>query len=204
MGVLLLAMGVGVLIGRSGSSKSSSAAPSVVTVAASCGSPGGTGGSSEAFTSDWPSATSGYTVQLQTLPAGTSVSAIEAAKSAATAKGAKGVGALKDEEFSSLSGSGYVIYSGVYHKRGEAQKALVGLKKSFPGATVIHVSKTSAASGPSSSSSSSTSSGGGSTPTTPSSLAHPAPPSTLENLKGAKGKSYEERAKNLPDVVETG
>jgi hypothetical protein len=134
---------------------------------------------------------------LQTLPQGTGASAIEAAKSAATAKGAKGVGALKDEEFSSLSGSGFVIYAGVYHKRAQAQQALAGLKKSFPGATVIQVSNGSASSG-------STSSGGGSTPKTPSNLTHPAPPSSLESLKGAKGKSYEEKSKNLPDVVETG
>ncbi len=53
------------------------------------------------FTGDWPSGTSGYTVQLQTLPQSrTQVSAVEAAKAAATAKGAKSVGALKSEEFS--------------------------------------------------------------------------------------------------------
>ena len=32
----------------------------------------------------------------------------------------------------------------------------------------------------------------------------PAPPSVLKALKGAKGKSYEEKSLNLPDVVETG
>ena len=197
VGVLLLAMGVGVLIGRSGSSKPSSAAPSVIAVAPSGGSSAGTGASSETFTSDWPSGTSGYTVRLQTLPQGTGASAIGAAKATATAKGAKSVGALKDEEFSSLSGSGYVIYSGVYHTRSQAQQALAGLKKSFPGATVIQVSNGSSASG-SGSSSSSSSKGAGS------SITHPAPPSALESLKGAKGKSYEEKSKNLPDVVETG
>jgi hypothetical protein len=197
VGVLLLAMGVGVLIGRSGSSKSGSAAPSVITVAGSAGSTGGAGTSSETFTSDWPSGTSGYTVQLQTLPTGTSASAIEAAKSAATVKGAKGVGALKDEEFSSLSGSGYVVYAGVYHSRRQAQLALAGLKKGFPGASVIQVSNSSSGSHANSSSSSS---GGGSG----SSITHPAPPTVLESLKGAKGKSYEEKSKNLPDVVSTG
>jgi hypothetical protein len=95
-----------------------------------------------------------------------------------------------------------VIYSGVYHKRGDAVKALAVLKKSFPAATVIEVSNGGGSA--SSSSAGSTGSHGGSTPTTPSSLTHPAPPSTLESLKGAKGKSYEERAKNLPNVVETG
>jgi hypothetical protein len=37
-----------------------------------------------------------------------------------------------------------------------------------------------------------------------SSVKHPAPASVLEGLKGAKGKSYEEKSKNLPDVVSTG
>ncbi len=56
----------------------------------------------------------GYTVQLQTLPLhGHDGGAVQAAKSAATAKGAKGVGALKSEEFSSLTAGNYVIYSGV-------------------------------------------------------------------------------------------
>ena len=50
------------------------------------------------------------------------------------AKGAKGVGALKSEDFSSLKAGSYIVYSGVYHKKPEAEKALAGLKKSFPGA----------------------------------------------------------------------
>ena len=136
-------------------------------------------------------------MQLQTLPqSGTTVSAVESAKSSASAKGAKAVGALKSEEFSSLTAGSYVIYSGVYHKRSEAEKALAGLRKSFPGAKVVRVSN-----GRSSSSAegSGSSSGGAG-----SSESHPAPPSVLNSLKGAKGKSYEERSKNLPDVVETG
>jgi hypothetical protein len=92
-----------------------------------------------------------------------------------------------------------VIYSGVYHKRGEAEKALNGLRKSFPGAKVIKVSNgAGGASGTGSAGSSSSSGAAGS------SESHPAPPSVLNQLKGAKGKSYEEKSKNLPDVVETG
>ncbi|HEX5853615.1 MAG TPA: hypothetical protein VFY36_11035 [Solirubrobacteraceae bacterium] len=37
-----------------------------------------------------------------------------------------------------------------------------------------------------------------------SSVKHPAPASVLDGLKGAKGKSYAEKSKNLPDVVSTG
>jgi hypothetical protein len=199
VGVLLLAMGVGVLIGRAGASKQSAAPQQVITLASPASTTAGTStGSTEAsFTGDWPSGTSGYTVQLQTLPqSGTAVSAVEAAKTAASAKGAKAVGALKSEEFSSLTAGSYVIYSGVYHKQPEAEKALGGLKKSFPGAKVVKVSN-----------GASSASAGGSGPSsgsTGSSESHPAPPSVLNTLKGAKGKSYEEKSKNLPDVVETG
>ena len=103
VGVLLLAMGVGVLIGRSGVSEAERPAPAqVISVAPPTltGAAGRRGGEA-AFTGDWPSGTNGYTVQLQTLPeSGTTVSAVEAAKTAASAKGAKAVGALKSEEFS--------------------------------------------------------------------------------------------------------
>ena len=198
VGVLLLAMGVGVLIGRSGSAKQSAAPAQVISVASPTSTGTATTPSSEAsFTGDWPSGTTGYTVQLQTLPqSGTAVSAVEGAKSAASAKGAKAVGALKSEEFSSLSSGSYVIYSGVYHKKPEAEKALSGLRKSFPGAKVIHVSN----GGSSSSTEPPTTSPGG----VGESESKPAPPSVLNKLKGAKGKSYEEKSKNLPNVVETG
>jgi len=199
VGVLLLAMGVGVLIGRSGAAKQSTAPPQVITVASAPSSAGAAPVASEAgFTSDWPAGKTGYTVQLQTLPQpGTTLSAVESAKSAASAKGAPAVGALKSEEFTSLSAGSYVVYSGVYSKKPEAEKALGSVKQRFPGAKVIDVSN-----GGSSSSSkepSSSSQGGAGK-----SEAHPAPPSVLNKLKGAKGKSYEEKSKSLPDVVETG
>lgn len=46
--------------------------------------------------------------------------------------------------------------------------------------------------------------GGKASPGTGNSLSKPAPPSTLENLrKGGSGQSFEQRSKNLPDVVGT-
>jgi hypothetical protein len=200
VGVLLIAMGVGVLIGRSGdSSAKSSAPPQVITVAPTSTTGASGEASTSTFTSDWPSGTSGYTVQLQKLPqSGTQVSAVEAAKSAATAKGAKNVGALKSEEFSSLPSGGYVIYSGVYHKKSEAEKALPGLKKSFPSASVIDVSNGGSSSSESSSGSSSGKSGVGD------SESKPAPPSVVQNLSKKRGQSYEQESKNLPNVISTG
>jgi hypothetical protein len=199
VGVLLLAMGVGVLIGRSSAPKQAAAPPAqVITLAPSTSSGTPTTSTSEAsFTGDWPSGKSGYTVQLQTLPQpGTAVSAVESAKSAASAKGAKAVGALKSEEFSSLASGSYLIYSGVYSKKPEAEKALKGLNKSFPAAKVIKVAN-----------------GGSSSATekeppiaSPGGVGEsenkPAPPSVLNKLNGVKGKGYEEKSKNLPDVVE--
>jgi hypothetical protein len=198
VGVLLLAMGVGVLIGRSGSAKQGAAAAQVVTVSST---PATNASSEPSFSSDWPSGTSGYTVQLQTLPqSSTKVSAVQAAKAAASAKGAKNVGALRSEDFSSLPGGNYVIYSGTYHKKAEAQKALVGLKKLFPAASVISVSA-GAGSGKEGSSASESSSGGSGAG---SNINKPAPPSVLENLKNSKGQNYVQKSKNLPNVVSTG
>jgi hypothetical protein len=200
VGVLLLAMGVGVLIGRSSASKPNAPVSPVINLATAPATTGSPAAGEAAFASDWPAGKNGYTVQLQTLPsATTTIGAVEAAKSAATAKGAKSVGALKSEEFTSLAAGNYIVYSGVYSKQAEASKAVNGLKKSFPTASVIHVS---AGAGKSSSSSSSTTtpakSGAGA------SESHPAPPSVAEELHKTKGKSYEEKSKNLPDVVSTG
>jgi SPOR domain len=209
VGVLLLAMGVGVLIGRSSAPKQSAAPAQVITVAsAGAAGTGATAASSTApspFTGDWPAATNGYTVQLQTLPqSSTQVSAVEAAKTSATAKGAKSVGALKSEEFTSLSGSDYVIYSGVYHTKAEAQKALPALKKSFPGASVIEVSDGGSSSTSSSSSKSSPSSSSSGSSSDKGSGSSKSPPPATSSTPSSAGKSYEEKSKNLPDVVSTG
>jgi len=206
VGVLLLAMGVGVLIGRGGSPKQTATPAPVISVASSPSSTGAaTTASEQSFTGDWPSGKSGYTVQLQTLAqSGTSVAQVEAAKAAASGKGAKSVGALNSEEFSSLAPGTYVIYSGVYTKKPEAEKALAGLKKSFTGAKVIKVSGGGSSSGKGGAGSSSGGGSGAGSGVPPSSESHPAPATVLNKLKGKKGKSYEETSKNLPDVVETG
>jgi hypothetical protein len=201
IGVLLLAMGVGVLIGRSDSPKQSAAPAQVISVNSAPGAGAGTSAEA-AFSDDWPAGSSGYSDQLQTLPVGgTSVAAVAAAKAAASSKGAAAVGALKSEDFSSLPGGDYVIYSGDYPTRSAAAKALGALKKSFPSASVIRVSNPSSSSG--STPASAGAAGGAVHPSVPSSETHPAPPSALKGLENVKGKSYEEKSKNLPNVVET-
>jgi hypothetical protein len=193
VGVLLLAMGVGVLIGRAGNSRTP-AKPEVITQLAPASSTGaGAATAAATFTSDWPGSRSGYTVQVDTLPSSSTVAAVQAAKTAAGAKGAPAVGALASGEFSSLPAGHYVIYSGVFQTAAEGQKALASLKGKFPGAKVIHVSSTARAAA----SSSHGSSGGGSTPSAPSSITHPA------KVPNTKGKNGEEASKDLPEVVET-
>ncbi len=202
VGVLLLAMGIGVLIGRSGASKqpAASAAPQVITVSSTPA--GGATPAAESFTGDWPAGSGGYTVQLQTLPtASTQVSAVQAAKSAAEGKGAKAVGALKSDEFPGLPAGSYIVYSGKYAKKAEADKALGGLKKSFPAASVLHVG---ASGGPAAAKGAGAGANGGGKSGVGSSPSKPAPPSAVEGLKGKSGKSYEQESKNLPNVVETG
>jgi hypothetical protein len=201
VGVLLLAMGVGVLIGRSGASKQPASAPQVISVASTPSSTTASAPSEASFSDSWPSGTNGYTVQLQTLPQSTTkVSQVQAAKAAAAAKGAKSVGALRSEDFSSLKPGSYVIYSGVYHKRAEAEKALGGLKKSFPGAVVIKVSSGASAHESSAEPSEVPSTGS----KVGESFTHPAPPSVVQNEHNTKGQGFEQKSKNLPNVISTG
>jgi hypothetical protein len=199
IGVLLLAIGVGVLIGRSGSGSGRAPAAQVVTIGGAAGT-GSSSAAEEAFTSDWPASKKGWTVQLQTLPAGSKVSAVEAAKSAATAKGAKAVGALAAEAFPSVASEGFVIYSGQYSKKAEASRALASLKKSFPTASVIEVSAggSAASAGGGASKSGSASKGGGG------SLKKPASAKALSGHEHSSGKKYVEESAKLPNVVETG
>jgi hypothetical protein len=145
VGCLLLALLVGVLIGRAGGNddQRTAAAPQVVTIGGTP-TPTPTAGGTAApvsFTSDWPAGKRGFTVQLQTLPKdGTDAAAVAAAKKAATDKGVKDVGALDSDQFSSLDGGQYVIYSGQYADRKAARAALKDAKSAFGDAKVIEVS----------------------------------------------------------------
>jgi septal ring-binding cell division protein DamX len=203
VGVLLLAMGIGVLIGRSDGAKPSGAAAAQVITVSTAPAAGATP-ASESFTGDWPAGSSGYTVQLQALPAAsTQVSAVQSAKSAAEGKGAKSVGALKSDEFTGLPAGEYIVYSGKYSKRAGAEKALAGLKKSFPEASVLHVGASGGASGGKGAAAGTGQNGGGKSGAG-SSPSSPAPPAVVESLKGKSGKNYEQESKNLPNVVSTG
>src|SRR5205085_944879 len=136
------------------------------------------------FKGDWPSGKDGYTVELQALAkAGTQPAAVAAAKSAAQGKGAPNVGALDSDGYPSLDGGHYVVYSGVFKDRAQAAKALGGLKKAFPKATVIHVS------------SSATGGGGATGP------AKTVSRQQLQQLNSTSGSDYFKRSSRLPKKI---
>ncbi len=218
VGVLLLAMGVGVLIGRSGSGGTVTAPAQTVSVltpgvsggagaanagAAASGAVGGEG----VFSDDWPAGKNGYTVQLQSLPvAGTQPSEVSAAKAAASAKGAQGVGALRSSDYQGLPTGLYVIYTGVYSSETQAKQAIGPLKAKFPGATAIHVdgaSKTVTGAGGAGAGTGtapkagSGGNGGGSSNTTST------PAATPKGSSGT-GQGNEQKSLHLPNVVSTG
>jgi hypothetical protein len=150
LAVLALVLVIGVLIGRSGQGTTkAAAAPQVIQLqgsGAGAATPTGTGaagGSTAAavgkISDEWPSGKSGWTVALQSLAkSGATPGSVNAAKSAASRKGANKVGVLDASNYTAL-GSGYVIYSGLYSSRAQATAALAKLKKSFPSANVVHV-----------------------------------------------------------------
>lgn len=152
-----LGVGLGVLVGRSNSSndakllstleKEAAAKPVVVGSTASASTAGASNTASTVHSS-FP-LTRGYSVELRVLPGGSTGNAAASAESAARAKGASAVGLIATSNYTirpAPSGS-YVIYSGAYGTRAEAQAALRKLSHRFPGALVISVASASAGGG---------------------------------------------------------
>jgi hypothetical protein len=137
-----------------------------------------------AFASDW-SGEDGWTIALETLPKdGTDPAAVTAAKSAATGKGAKDVGALDSDEYPSLDTGEYVVYSGVFDTKKAATAALRKLEEDFPDAEVVEVSATEAG-------------GAARVEKDAKKLSDKA----LEDLNKASGDDYVEKSKKLPDKI---
>jgi hypothetical protein len=139
---LLLAMGVGVLIGR-GASGDPPAAPITIAGAPAAAAAAGNAAAATpaaAFASDWQGGAKSWTIALDTLPKDSTQPAdVAAAKAAATGKGAKAVGALDSDDYATLTGGSYVVYAGQYPTKSAATKALAPLKADFDGASVVHV-----------------------------------------------------------------
>jgi hypothetical protein len=103
---------------------------------------------SVALTSDF-TLDKGYTVQVATIPSTSDQAAAAAAKTAATGKGAEDVGLINPADFTldpDPSGN-YVIFSGQFEKKSQAEAALKKLKSKFPDAAVVSVTSTTADTG---------------------------------------------------------
>ena len=140
--IAVLFLGVGVLVGRSGSDGSQAAAkPTVVRVAGGAAPEAAATeqeASSTTVKSDWPSGKEGWTVQLQELPKDDAAK-VAAAKQDAEDKGAPDVGLLDTDQFESLPAGNFIVYSGQFDSKAKASEALSKLKKDFPEAKVLHV-----------------------------------------------------------------
>ena len=139
--IAVLFLGVGVLVGRSGSDDSQVAAkPTIVRLGGAAPAAAGTAkqASNTTVKSDWPSGKEGWTVELQELPK-EDASKVAAAKQAAEDKGAPDVGLLDTDQFESLPPGNFVVYSGRFDSKAKAAAALKKLKMDFPKAKVLHV-----------------------------------------------------------------
>lgn len=158
--VIPLALGAGVLIGRSSSGGDANLIAALKAQKAPVIQYSGTAPASGAAATGQGSGTAvaalvstfkgpkGYAIQLGTLPAGTTQAAATKAEHADRAKGAASVGLISLSEFSvkpKPSSGAYVIYSGDYSTSQAADNALGKLKHKFPGAKVIAVTAVSTA-----------------------------------------------------------
>jgi hypothetical protein len=167
--LLPIAVAVGVLVGRGGSSTNDDELLAALQNSGATASTSGAAGAADTsdtsanlLASDF-SLDKGYTVMIGSLPIdGTDQAAADSAKSDAEKKGAKDVGIINPGDFVTKPDQGqdgYVLYSGEFQSKGDADKALAGLRKDFPDAKVIGV--TAGGSGGSSGGSIGGSNGGG-------------------------------------------
>jgi len=201
---------LGVLIGRTG--QASQAPVQTPVLAATTTAPTTTGTTTAAtatsdtnvsFTADWPSGKDGYTIELATLPKDTTDAvAVETAKSDLLAKGATDVGALDSDEYASLDPNTYVLYSGVYDTKAEADKALAPVKAVVPEALVVEVSSSAGGGGGGTTKVASGGLGDNGATTPPDQVVQ-ASSDDLKALSQATGDAYEEAQKKLPPTIQT-
>ncbi len=154
--LLPIAVAIGVLVGRGGASpdeekllaalRDSNANAAVTADTASKSET--VSASDELLPSDF-SLDKGYTVKIGSLPIETTdQAAADDAKTESESKGAKDVGIINPGDYATTPDQGqkdYILYSGEFKSRGDAEKALAGLKKNFPDAAVIEVESSAAA-----------------------------------------------------------
>lgn len=152
-GSTVIALVAGLLIGSSGGSNDDALLAALanqkpVVVAGAAG-PSTATAAATPLTSDF-TLDKGYTVQIASIPATSDQAAADAAKTDATGKGAADVGLINPADFTldpaDPSGD-YIIFSGQFEKKKDAEAALKKLKAKFPDAKVIGVTSTAADTG---------------------------------------------------------
>ena len=134
---------IGVLIGRGDSNdqttpaRSSRSGRAGTTSTLSTGTESGGGGQTtpSSVTSEWPSGTNGFTIQVSSIGKSSATpESVDAAKQTAIDDGASDAAVLDSDLYSSLPPGNYIIYSGVYNNRKDAEAALGDLGDSVPNA----------------------------------------------------------------------
>jgi len=159
--LLPLGVGIGVLVGRSGSTNNNDKLIAAlqkqqpVVASAPTSGPAAAAASSGVSAGNLPSdfaLQSGYTVKLSTLPVqGTDQATVARAEQEARAKGASHVGLINPKDFKLTPAQGaasYIIFSGQFKTRAQAASALAKLKRRFPGAEVVAVGPVAATAAP--------------------------------------------------------
>lgn len=199
---------IGVLLGR-GKDNSPSSAP-VATVAAApatASTPAGSGSgqpvSDTKVTSEWPDGKNGWTIELGTLPkGGTTSSDVDSTESDLSGKGAKDLGVLDSDLYASLPAGNYLVYSGVFETKSDADKALKALGSGFPDAQVVEVSDQKPSSAADSGGGGALLSGGSGGGGQPGDTVQ-ASSQDLQALQNTTGDSYQQQLNNIPDTVAT-
>ena len=141
---------------------------------------------------------------------------MDSSKTQLTSQGATDVGVLDSDQFGSLPPGNYVLYSGVYSSKGEAETALKSLSGSFPDAQVIQVAAQASSDTGGGAAKTASNNGGGAkaaddgkdTTLTDGGAANStktvhASKEDLQNLDEATGAEYEEIQKKLPPTIAT-
>ena len=71
---------------------------------------------------------------------GATADAVEGLQSDAESKGVSTVGVLDSDLYASLPAGEWIIYSGVYAERADAEKAVSDVRGDYPGASAVEVS----------------------------------------------------------------
>jgi hypothetical protein len=146
--LLPIAVAVGVLVGRGGSENNDDLIAAIEAAGAGGGTAGGTlAADTSATIASTYTLDKGFTVMLKTLPAtGTDQAAVDAETKEAEGGGASDVGIINPADFTTKPDQAgeYILYSGEFKTKAEADKALAKLKPKFKDAIVLEVTRAAA------------------------------------------------------------